>query len=109
MHRPHAYSATCLAYHVRPHCTILPKKNEKKCREADQKSAISENEELNLKWQSASVNVQSKSDSVENLKTELKCRKELLKGFEKNKSGKSGRGMSDKCDMPAYAIEKTQE
>ena len=61
-----------------------------------------------MKWQNASVNVQSKSDSVENLKTELKYRKELLKGFEKSKSAKSGRGMSDKCDMPACAIEKTQ-
>ena len=81
-------------------------KIEKICREADQKSAISENEDLNLKWQNASVNVQSKSDSVENLKAELKYRKELLKGFEKSKSGKSGRGMSDKCDMPACAIEK---
>ena len=72
MHRQHVYSATFL--HITLGLTVrFYQKIEKNCCEADQKTAISENEDLNLKWLNASVNVQSKSESVENVKAELRA------------------------------------
>ncbi len=57
-------------------------------------------------WEEQTGKVKDLERDVEGMREELEYRESMLEGFEKSRESKSGKGLSDKCAMPACALEK---
>ena len=76
------------------------------CRSNDQGETLKSNDDLYKQWESETLVVQSNTEICNKLKEEVQYRKEILKGFTKYNTRRSGRSLEDECDFPSCAIAK---